>query len=182
LTLTWCQGVGLKRIDAKRNIGGGFMISYTLHPVGSVHAGEDGFLLKLDEPFKPCLKGLAGFGYIQVLCWFDKTDTEEARNFYAATRPYKAGPEEMGVFATRGPIRPNPIALCTMQVLLVNEAAGEIRVAWTDMMDGTPILDIKPYTPSLDRVEYPNVPAWCDAWPKNVETSGDFDWSDVFNF
>lgn len=158
------------------------MVSYTLHPVGSVLAGEDGFLLKLDDPYRPGLKGLAGFGHIQVLCWFDKTDTVKARSFCSAPKPYKDGPEEMGVFATRGPLRPNPIALCTMQVLSVNEEAGEIKIAWTDMMDGTPILDIKPYTPSLDRVEYPHVPAWCDAWPKNVETSGDFDWAGVFNF
>lgn len=35
---------------------------------------------------------------------------------------------------------------------------------------------------SLDRVEHPIVPQWCSLWPKNIETSGDFDWSSVFNF
>lgn len=45
-----------------------------------------------------------------------------------------------------------------------------------------PVLDIKPYTPSLDRVETPNVPEWCSEWPKSTEESGNFDWESVFNF
>ena len=49
-------------------------------------------------------------------------------------------------------------------------------------MDGTPVLDIKPYTPSLDSVETPGVPEWCSQWPKCTEDSWDFDWEAVFNF
>ena len=48
--------------------------------------------------------------------------------------------------------------------------------------DNTPVLDIKPYTPSFDRVETPGVPAWCSEWPKSTEASGCFDWGQVFNF
>lgn len=55
-----------------------------------------------------------------------------------------------------------------------------------DAEDGTPVIDIKPYTPSFDRVESPIVPDWCASWPKDVETSGDFGWkhsiSDWFSF
>lgn len=57
-----------------------------------------------------------------------------------------------------------------------------IRVAFIDADDNTPVLDIKPYTPSFDRVETPGVPAWCSEWPKSTEASGSFDWEQVFNF
>jgi hypothetical protein len=44
------------------------------------------------------------------------------------------------------------------------------------------VLDLKPYTPSIDRVESPSVPEWCDHWPKSYEESGGFDWEAEFNF
>ena len=47
-----------------------------------------------------------------------------------------------------------------------------IRVVFIDADDNTPVLDIKPYTPSFDRVETPGVPAWCSEWPKSTEVSG----------
>lgn len=49
-------------------------------------------------------------------------------------------------------------------------------------MNGSSILDIKPYTPSVDRVEKPNVPKWCSHWPMSYEESGDFNWEDEFLF
>lgn len=51
-----------------------------------------------------------------------------------------------------------------------------------DANDNTPVLDIKPYTPSFDRVETPGVPVWCSEWPKSTEASGCFNWEQVFNF
>lgn len=56
------------------------------------------------------------------------------------------------------------------------------ELAHIDAEAGTPVLDIKPYTPSLGRVEKPSVPSWCADWPASVEESGRFDWSSVFNF
>lgn len=88
----------------------------------------------------------------------------------------------MGVFATRSPLRPNPLALTAVSVLDLDNQTGIIKIAYIDANDGTPVLDIKPYTPSLDRVENPQVPSWCDHWPKSVETSGAFNWAEEFNF
>jgi len=59
---------------------------------------------------------------------------------------------------------------------------GIIYLEYFDAFTGTPILDIKPYIPSADKVENPKVPSWCEHWPKNYETSGDFDWKKEFNF
>ena len=57
-----------------------------------------------------------------------------------------------------------------------------IGLSYIDAEDGSPLLDLKPYTPSLDRVEDPPLPAWCAHWPRDVESSGDFPWEDEFNF
>lgn len=51
-----------------------------------------------------------------------------------------------------------------------------------DCHDNTPILDIKPYTPSFDRVENPSVPSWCAHWPGSIEESALFEWENEFNF
>ena len=88
----------------------------------------------------------------------------------------------LGAFATRTPERPNPIALTCAGVTYLDDENGVIGLTYVDAEAGTPVLDIKPYTPSLDRVETPLVPQWCAHWPQSVEASGDFDWSAVFNF
>lgn len=97
-------------------------------------------------------------------------------------KPYTHGPGRMGTFATRSPQRPNPIALSCAYATFIDAENGIIGLAYTDAADQSPVLDIKPYTPSLDRVEEPQVPEWCSHWPKNVEGSGDFDWDSEFNF
>lgn len=85
-----------------------------------------------------------------------------------------------GVFSTRSPIRPNPIALTAVQVIHIDYEKGIVQIAYIDANDGSPVLDIKPYTPSLDRVENPDVPKWRGHWPKSIEESGSFDWKDEF--
>jgi tRNA (adenine37-N6)-methyltransferase len=88
----------------------------------------------------------------------------------------------MGIFATRSPIRPNPIGLTAVQVIRINQKKGIIEIAYIDTNNGTPVLDIKPYTPSLDRVEKPGIPKWYNHWPMSLEQSGNFNWENEFNF
>ena len=88
----------------------------------------------------------------------------------------------MGIFATRSPVRPNPIALSTVEVTHINYEQGIIHIPYIDADHNTPVLDIKPYTPSLDRVENPRVPEWCSHWPKSLEESEQFPWEEEFNF
>ena len=97
-------------------------------------------------------------------------------------KPYTKGPDTLGVFATRSPQRPNPLALSCAYVTYMDADKGILGLSYIDADDGSPVLDIKPYTPSLDRVEHVEVPAWCAHWPKCVEESGEFDWESEFNF
>lgn len=158
------------------------MTSYEVNPIGRICNKEDGSLIELNPEFIPALKALDGFSHINVLWWFSDFDTKEARTILETEQPYKNAPEIMGIFATRSPIRPNPIALTAVEVIDIDHENGHIHIAYIDANDGSPLLDLKPYTPSLDRVEAPQVPSWCGHWPKSLEESADFAWENEFNF
>ena len=153
-----------------------------LYPIGTVHCDEDGFHIALDKRYIPALTGLDGFSHLQILWWFGGCDNDRARSLLVEEKPYAKGPERMGVFATRSPNRPNPIAVSCCGVTYIDAEQGIIGLTYIDANDGTPVLDVKPYTPSLDRVAQPETPAWCAHWPKDCESSGDFDWDGEFNF
>ena len=157
-------------------------MTYSINRIGTVHSGADGFYIEIEPQYRDALKGLEDFGCIQVIWWFNGCDTPEFRSILCENRPYKNGPETLGVFATRSAQRPNPIALSCAHTTFADRERGIIGVDWIDANDGSPVIDIKPYTPSLDRIESPDVPDWCAHWPKNTETSGDFDWAAEFNF
>lgn len=157
-------------------------MQFTLNQIGTVHCGADGFSVTVAPEYRKALTGLEGFSHVQVLWWFDKCDDDAQRSVLTIDQPYKSGPDVMGTFATRSPQRPNPIAVSPSYVTYLDRENGVIGLAWIDAMDGTPVLDIKPYTPSADRVENPEVPDWCAHWPKCIEESGDFDWESEFNF
>lgn len=158
------------------------MNNYQVHPIGKIQNNEEGCLLIINPEYIPALQALDGFSHLNVIWWFSDFDSEEARSVLQTPQPYKNAPETMGIFATRAPVRPNPIALSTSEIIHIDYQNGIIQLAYIDANDGTPVLDLKPYTPSLDRVETPGVPAWCGHWPRSIEASGDFDWEDVFNF
>lgn len=156
------------------------MEKFQVEPIGKINVGEEGMSIELDAKYIPALQALEGFSHLNVVWWFSDFDTEEARNVLETPQPYKQAPTIMGIFATRSPIRPNPIALTAVQVIAIDYEKGIIQIGYIDANDGTPVLDIKPYTPSLDRVEAPGVPEWCCHWPKSLEESAAFDWAEEF--
>lgn len=158
------------------------MEQFNLKAIGKIYVDEKDTRLVLDREYIPALTNFKDFSYINVFWWFDKCDNSESRTKLTEKNPYKNAPEILGTFATRSPERPNPIGLTCSYVTYVDYQNGIIGLAYIDADNETPILDIKPYTPSLDRVENPLVPEWCSNWPKNVEESGNFNWSTVFNF
>lgn len=158
------------------------MTSYEVYPIGKIRNTESGAAIEIDSKYIPAMKGLDGFLHINVIWWLSELDTKDMRNMLDTPQPYKNSPATMGIFATRSPIRPNPLALTAVEVLHIDYQKGRIHISYIDANDNTPILDIKPYTPSIDRVETPCVPKWCSHWPNSVEKSGDFDWENEFNF
>ncbi|WP_206458351.1 SAM-dependent methyltransferase [Anaerovorax sp. IOR16] len=158
------------------------MQNFQVKSIGKIDVRDDGMFIALEPKYIPALQALDGFSHINVIWWFSDFDNEDMRNILEAPQPYKMAPPLMGIFATRSPIRPNPIALTTVQIIHTDFAKGIIQIADIDANDGTPVLDIKPYTPSLDRVEAPGLPEWCSHWPKSLDESEDFDWKNEFNF
>ena len=153
---------------------------FKLSTIGQVRATEGEFCLELDKAYISALTGLEGFSCLNVLWWANLLDNEEHRAILTCEKPYKNAPATMGIFATRSPLRPNPIGLTTVSVLHIDYDNGKIYVPYIDAENGTPILDLKPYHPSTDRVKDVSVPDWCRHWPQWVEDSATFDWAAEF--
>jgi tRNA-Thr(GGU) m(6)t(6)A37 methyltransferase TsaA len=131
-------------------------MSIELYPVGQVRspyrqrsdAPRQGRLsgtvseIVIDPPYLPGLFRIWEKKHLIVLCWFDRAD----RTVLRVTPPHN--PVEHGVFATRSPDRPNPVALSVVELVEANGAV--LRVRGLDALDGTPVIDIKPYAAEID--------------------------------
>ena len=117
---------------------------------GLVDALESTVVFEPEYRNADALRGLEGFSHIWLIWVFDKA----ARSTWSPTvrPPRLGGNTRMGVFATRSPFRPNPIALSCVRLEGIEETAegSVLRIRGADLMDGTPILDIKPYIPYAD--------------------------------
>ena len=108
--------------------------------LGAEHRAEG--VLEIDARYEAGLADVEGFSHLYVLWVFDRVEGVELTAWPPADdRPH-------GVFATRSPQRPNPIGLTVVE--LIARDGCHVRVAGVDMLDGTPILDIKPYLSNVD--------------------------------
>ncbi len=100
------------------------------------------------------LRGIEEFSHLWLIWKFSENETE---NWSATVRPPRlGGNKRMGVFATRSPFRPNPIGLSCVKLCRViydTENGTVLEVSGADLLDGTPIYDIKPYIPYTDSHE-----------------------------
>lgn len=99
------------------------------------------------------LRGIEGFSHLWLIWQFSET----VRGGWSPTvrPPRLGGNKRMGVFATRSPFRPNPLGLSCVRLIGIEQTdryGAAIRVSGADLMDGTPIVDIKPYLPLSDCV------------------------------
>jgi tRNA-Thr(GGU) m(6)t(6)A37 methyltransferase TsaA len=107
--------------------------------LGAKH-DEEGSLEILPE-FEPGLMDIEGFSHLYILWAFDRAEG------FTLTGAPPTDDRPHGVFATRSPRRPNPIGLTVVE--LIDREGPVLRVRGVDMLDGTPILDIKPYLSSV---------------------------------
>ena len=113
--------------------------------------------LKAEIHFTPgfrkseALRGLEGFDYVWLLWEFSQNRIPDVDDFRATVRPPRLGGNtRMGVFATRSPYRPNAIGLSCVRLEKVDFDRCILLVRGADLVDGTPILDIKPYISYTD--------------------------------
>ena len=142
---------------------------WTLAPIAHIHtdftekfgiprqsglvAALNAFIVFTPEYRDPAaLRGIEGYDYLWLLWRFSANP--EQKSFSPTVRPPRlGGNKRMGVFATRSPIRPNPVGLSSVRLLGVEDGGTNgavLRVAGADLIDGTPIYDIKPYLPGAD--------------------------------
>ena len=118
--------------------------------------------IEIAEPYREGLAGLDGFGYAWLLTWLHrpgdgrKPGVREGPAGRGSGPPLRQVPfllrrqqREMGIFATRGPRRVNPIGLSLIQLLEVTPET--VLFAGVDVIDGTPVVDLKPYVTRFDR-------------------------------
>ncbi|MCO5065375.1 MAG: tRNA (N6-threonylcarbamoyladenosine(37)-N6)-methyltransferase TrmO [Rhizobiaceae bacterium] len=102
--------------------------------------------VEVDPRWREGLTGLEGFSHIVVLTWLDR-----AQRNLIVQKPRHA-PDSKGVFALRSPARPNPVGLHVVRLLALDRDRGTLTLEGIDVLDGTPVIDIKPYYASTDSV------------------------------
>lgn len=100
--------------------------------------------LEIEPPYRPGLAGLAGTSHVVVLSWLGLAP----RNLIVQQPRHAAAPK--GVFALRSPARPNPVGLHVAGLVALDAEAGLLTLDAIDVLDGTPVIDIKPYFASID--------------------------------
>jgi tRNA-Thr(GGU) m(6)t(6)A37 methyltransferase TsaA len=122
--------------------------------------GEVESAIHVDEEFARGLDGIEQFSHVLVVFWMHEAEFKAERDLVRRPRGRRDMPEA-GIFAQRARHRPNPIGITAVRLL--GREGNVVRVRGLDAIDGTPVLDIKPYVPVYDRVGDAVVPAWMDA-------------------
>ncbi len=146
---------------------------FQINPVGSINQNGEGFEIEIFEPYRAGLKELENFSHVMVFWWADAHDNADKRKVVEVELPY-AKETTAGVFACRSEYRPNPVAVTISSVLGVDEKTGKLRIDYSDAMDKTPVIDLKPYIPVCDRIKNVNVAPWFKEWPEWYEEAGEF--------
>lgn len=134
--------------------------------------------LRIHKEWQPeeSLQGLSGFTHLWVIFWFHKNS--ERTRFHAKVFPPRMEGEKVGVFSTRSPHRPNPIGLSLVKISKIEKDG--IWVSGVDLIDGTPIVDIKPYLPYAESIQDAQG-GWTDSKEKINQINVEFLCRDLLN-
>jgi len=105
--------------------------------------------LRISKEWQPelALEGLEGFSHLWVIFLFHQNTN---LRYHAKVHPPRLGGKQMGVFATRSPHRPNNIGLSLVKIEKIER--DSVYLSGIDLVDGTPVLDIKPYLPEVEAI------------------------------
>ncbi len=122
----------------------------------SVHGGWADVVSKLEigDEFAGGLTGLEDYSHVTVVYWMDQVDSCTITHVPQG----RTDVPEVGIFACRCPTRPNPIAISTAELVKIDGRVLTVR--GLDALDGTPVIDVKPYTPQYDLREKAKTPDW----------------------
>ena len=120
----------------------------------------------IDEKWHDALDGLDQFSHVWVIFHIDRVPAPTALRI----QPIKQSDlPVVGIFATRSPQRPNPIGIRAVELLSMRE--NVLRVRGLDALDGTPVLDLKPYLPRHDSIQDARLADWANKYRKEFPDS-----------
>jgi tRNA (adenine37-N6)-methyltransferase len=114
--------------------------------------------IHLSAEYAPGLQGLEGFSHILVLFFLDRAQGFDLKKQLLRRPRGMEDLQELGVFAQRTKFRPNPIGITAVKLLGID--GNIVKVRGLDALDGTPVLDLKPYMPPFDRMDDVAMPPW----------------------
>lgn len=132
--------------------------SFEIYSLGTISTKADHPVIMIKERYCEAILGLEGFSHIQVLYWLHQNDDAAQRNILRVYPRGKRSNPLSGVFATRSPVRPNPIAVSICRVLSIKET--RIVLDQIDALDGSPVIDIKCHIPKPMDESCSRVPDW----------------------
>jgi tRNA (adenine37-N6)-methyltransferase len=139
--------------------------------IGEIRREAGGAYVAVDAAYRAGLEGLEEFSHCHVIWWANADFGFDKRSVLSGELPYAPG-HTAGVFACRGPFRPNLVSMTVCPIRSVDRASGRLEIADIDAMDGTPVIDIKAYYGVCDRVKENREPSWLPAWGKWVPENG----------
>lgn len=147
--------------------------SISINPVGVVQASDEQgkYCIKVFPEYVEALLQLEQFSHVMIIWWANGHDNPKDRSLLSTELPYARG-VKAGVFACRSEYRPNPIGITSMPILSIDHKHGIITLPWIDAFDGTPVIDLKPYMPTSDRIRDVKVADWMSDWPLWMEEAG----------
>ncbi len=145
--------------------------NFEVFPIGHVKRGNE-VQIQLDDKYKDALLEVDNFSHLMVVWWGSKYDKYRNAVDLQMKPPY--APNVLtGLFATRSPVRPNPVNVTVCEIKKINHETGTVTVNQIDAFDGTPVLDLKVYFPTCDRVKDFVVPDRFKAWGEWVPPEGE---------
>jgi tRNA (Thr-GGU) A37 N-methylase len=145
--------------------------TFNITSIGKVERSGKTPKIVLEEKYRPALLELDNFSHAIVVWWGDKYEEYRYQVDMQMYPPY--APDVLtGLFATRSPVKPNPILTTVCKIISIDIEKGELIVNEIDAFDNTPILDLKAYFPTEDRVKDLFVPDRFKEWGDWVPEEG----------
>lgn len=132
--------------------------------VGKIGNKEGNSFVQIIPEFSSALKRLERCGYVYLIWFFNRSDIPALRKTLVCNPPYNA--PRTGVFASRAPVRPNPLALSLCRIESIDKDSLIINIDRSDAFNGSPLIAIVPYEYKADMANIVKVPEWQAHWPK----------------
>ena len=131
--------------------------------IGVVESAGEVSRVRIFPQFCVGLQRLDKFSHIIVLYWLHLRDNAKKRSTLQVVPRRHPGAPQVGVFASRSPSRPTPIGMCIVELTKIEDCT--LFVIGLDAVEGSPIIDLKPYIPRADSIPEARVPEWTSRGP-----------------